>query len=134
MSWILWGGSSEEPPSPEHGNRELHKKSSPLPTEFSFSDILDRDADDMVDDDDELEWDSWPEDLARQARSGLDTHIAVTVPELSPAHALHVRGGFGISRNPVLREYGPPFRRFPSAPHGSGRAAAPELRSDDEHS
>lgn len=103
MSWIMWGGSSEAPPAPKLCDPKKRKKDSPLPTEDSGT-VPDSDADDANGDegDYELEWDSWPNDLARQARSGTDKHITVTVPERSEpsyTHGLHVHDRFGIGRS-----------------------------------
>lgn len=103
MSWIMWGGSSEAPPAPKLCDPKKRKKESPLPTENSGT-VPDSDADDANGDegDYELEWDSWPNDLARQARSGTDKHITVTVPERSEpsyTHGLHVHDRFGIGRS-----------------------------------
>ena len=116
MSWILWGGSSEEPPSPKpYDPPERHKKGSPLPTEISDT-VPDLDADDADGDnvDYELEWDSWPQDLVRQARSGMDKLIAVTAPEPSSAYALHrlgfARSTSNISLSPPLAPVSPTVR------------------------
>ena len=100
MSWILWGGSSEEPPFPKPCDPELRETGSLLPTENSDA-VPDLDADDADGDDSvyELEWDSWPQDLVRQARSGMDKHIAVTAPEPSSAHALRLHGHLGLARS-----------------------------------
>ncbi len=100
MSWILWGGLSEEPPAPKPCDSELRKKGSPLPTENpdTVPDIYADDAD-GDDGDYELEWDSWPKDLARQARNTMDKHIAVTVPEPLSAHAFHLDGHIGLARS-----------------------------------
>jgi len=100
MSWILWGGSSEEPLAPKPYDPEQRKKGSPLPTEISDTvpdlDPVDADGDEGYS---ELEWDSWPRDLARQARSSMDKHITVTVPESSSTHDPHLRSRFGIARS-----------------------------------
>ena len=100
MSWIMWGGSPVEPPAPKPRDPEQPKKDSPLPTENSDT-VPDLEADDGDGDegDYQLEWDSWPMDLARQARSGTDKHIAVTVPEPSSTQALHPPGRLGIPRS-----------------------------------
>jgi hypothetical protein len=100
MSWILWGGSSEEPLSPKPYDPEQRKKGSPFPTANSDTvpdlDTLDADGDEG---DSELEWDSWPRDLARQAHSSMDKHITVIVPEPSSTPDPHLHGRFGIARS-----------------------------------
>ena len=104
MSWILWGRSSEEPPAPKPCDLNQRKKDSASPTENSDT-VPDLEADDENGDkgDYELEWDSWPMDLARQARSSTDKHIAVTVPERSEpssfTHGPHLHDRFGIGRS-----------------------------------
>lgn len=103
MSWILWGGSSAASPAPKPCDPKQRKKDSPLPTENSDT-VPDLDADDENGDegDYELEWDSWSKDLARQARSGTDKHITITVPERSEpslTHGLHLHERLGIGRS-----------------------------------
>jgi hypothetical protein len=103
MSWILWGGSSEAPPAPKPCDPKQRKKDSPLPTENSDT-VPALNADDANGDegDYELEWDSWPMDLARQTRSGMDKHITVTIPEgsePSSTHGPHLHDRFGIGRS-----------------------------------
>lgn len=100
MSWILWGGPSEEPLAPKPYDPERRNKGSPLPAENSDTvpdlDTVDVDGDEG---DSELEWDSWPRDLTRQARSNMDKHITVTVPEPSSTPDPHLHGRFGIARS-----------------------------------
>ncbi|KAH9039562.1 hypothetical protein EDB85DRAFT_259220 [Lactarius pseudohatsudake] len=96
MGWILWGGLPEEPPAPKPSDPELRKKGSSLQTENPDT-VPDLDAD-GDDGDYELEWDCWPMDLARQARSGMDKHIAVT-PEPQSAHALQPHERFSLARS-----------------------------------
>ncbi|KAI9444250.1 hypothetical protein H4582DRAFT_1920371 [Lactarius indigo] len=84
MGWILWGGLSEEPPAPEA------QKACPCNQTIQIQfPTLTRDDDDG---DYELEWDCWPMDLARQARS-------VTTPERPTAHALQPHERFSIARS-----------------------------------
>ena len=89
-----------EPPARKPRDPEQCKNVSPLPTGNSDT-VSDLEADDADGDegDYELEWDSWPMDLVRQARSGTDKHITVTVPEPSSSHTLHLPGRLGIPRS-----------------------------------
>ncbi|KAH9057938.1 hypothetical protein EDB83DRAFT_1036493 [Lactarius deliciosus] len=96
MGWILWGGLPEEPPAPKPSDPELRKKGSSLQTENPDT-VPDLDADDD-DGDYELEWDCWPMDLVRQARSGMDKHIAIT-PEPPSAHTLQPHERFSLARS-----------------------------------
>ena len=104
MSWILWGRSPEEPPAPKPRDPNQCKKDSALWTENSDT-APDLDADDKNGDegDYEFEWDSWPMDLARQARSSTDKHVTVTVPERSEpsssTHGFHLHDRFRIRRS-----------------------------------
>ncbi|KAF8271835.1 hypothetical protein EI94DRAFT_1796707 [Lactarius quietus] len=100
MSWILWGRSSGEPPAPKPCDPSQRKNDSTWPTENSDT-IPDLDADDEDGDecDYELEWDFWPNDLMRQARSGADKHITVNVHDPSSAHALHLHGRIDLVRS-----------------------------------
>lgn len=94
MSWRLWGPPVDHL-SPKFRDKELRKKGSHLMTENSGtpSESLDYDAYDDGDDDGdcELEWDSWVNDLARQARASTSKNIAVTVTESPSMHPSHFR-------------------------------------------
>lgn len=113
MSWILWGRSTEQPPAPKPRDpRKIRKKDSALWTENSDT-APDLDAGDENGDegDYELEWDSWPMDLARQARSSTDKHVTVTVPERSEpsssTHGSHLHDRFRIGRSTSNMSLGP---------------------------
>lgn len=86
MAWVLCGGPPLEPPVPKVTSQELRRKFSDLTTDDSstahepFNFDMDDDGGDNGDC--ELEWDSWPEDLMRQALVASSSNdIAVTVTE-----------------------------------------------------
>ena len=90
MAWVLCGGPPLGPPVPKIGSPELRGKISDLTTEdssmahetFSF-DVDDGNGDKS---DCELEWDSWAEDLMRQALVSSSSDIAVTITEPGSIH------------------------------------------------
>ena len=90
MAWVLCGGPPLEPPLPKISNPELRRKFSDLTTDDSSvaHESLNLDADDDGGDngDCEFEWDSWAEDLMRQALASSSNDIAVTVTEPVPIH------------------------------------------------
>jgi hypothetical protein len=90
MAWVLCGGPPLEPPVPKISSPELRRKISDLTTDDSSTahEPFNFDADDDGGDnsDCELEWDSWAEDLMRQALASSSNDIAVTVTEPVSIH------------------------------------------------
>ena len=93
MAWVLRGGPPPVPSAPVSrriSSTELHRKFSDLTTEdsstvhepFNF----DGDDDGGDDVDCELEWESWVQDLMRQALASSSNDISVTVTEPASAH------------------------------------------------
>ncbi len=90
MAWVLCGGPPLDPPVPKFSNPKLRNKSSDLTVEDSSTvhEPFNFDADDDGGDysDCELEWDSWTDDLMRQALVSSSNGIAVTVTEPASMH------------------------------------------------
>ena len=90
MAWVLCGGPPLEPSVPKITSPELHRKFSDLTTDDSSTahepynfDVEDDGGDNG---DCKLEWDSWAEDLMRQALASPSNDIAVTVTEPVSIH------------------------------------------------
>ena len=90
MAWVLRGGPPLEPPVPKINSPELHRKFSDLTTSDSSTthEPFNFDADDDGGDNNDckLEWDSWAEDLMRQALASSSNDIAVTITEPVSIH------------------------------------------------
>lgn len=90
MAWVLCGGPPLEPPVPKITSQELRRKFSDLTTDNSSTahEPFNYDFDDDRGDsgDCEFEWDSWIEDLMRQALASSSNDIAVTVTEPVSIH------------------------------------------------
>ena len=90
MAWVLCGGPPLDPPVSKISSPELRRKISDFTTDDSstahdpFNFGVDDDGGDN--DDCELEWDSWAEDLMRQALAISSNDIAVTVTEPVSIH------------------------------------------------
>ena len=90
MAWVLCGGPPLDPPAPKISSPELRRKFSDLTTDDSSTAHepfnFDADGDGGDNSDCELEWDSWAEDLTRQALASSSNDIAVTVTEPVSIH------------------------------------------------